>query len=86
MEYSVVEYCCQCSEYPCGIYEHMDDFDSFITHRNRKTDLEKVRQPGIEAYNREQRKKIQILDIRLSVCRLLIKCFSGMDHPFGTSI
>ncbi len=46
MEHNGVEYCCQCSEYPCGKYEHIDDFDSFITHGNRRADLEKVRQFG----------------------------------------
>ena len=66
MEHGGVEYCCQCNEYPCEKYEHIDDFDSFIIHRNRKTDLEKVRQLGIKAYNREQMEKIKILDILLS--------------------
>ena len=44
----------------------MDDYDSFITHRNRSADLEKVRQFGVEAYNTEQMEKIKILDILLS--------------------
>ena len=66
MEHSGVEYCCQCREYPCEKYEHIDDFDSFITHRNRRTDLEKVRQFGAEAYNTEQMEKMKILDILLS--------------------
>ena len=66
MEHGGVEYCCQCREYPCEKYEHIDDFDSFITHRNRRADLEKVRQFGAEAYNTEQMEKIKILDILLS--------------------
>ena len=66
MEHGGVEYCCQCTEYPCEKYEHIDDFDSFITHRNRRTDLEKVRQFGAEAYNTEQMEKMKILDILLS--------------------
>ena len=66
MEHGGVEYCCQCREYPCGKYEHIDDFDSFITHRNRRADLEKVRQFGAEAYNTEQMEKMKILDILLS--------------------
>ena len=66
MEHGGVEYCCQCREYPCEKYEHIDDFDSFITHRNRRADLEKVRQFGAEAYNIEQMEKIKILDILLS--------------------
>ena len=66
MEHNGVEYCCQCREYPCEKYEHIDDFDSFITHRNRRADLEKVRQFGAEAYNTEQMEKMKILDILLS--------------------
>ena len=36
------------------------------THRNRRADLEKVRQFGAEAYNTEQMEKMKILDILLS--------------------
>lgn len=61
-----MEYCCQCNEYPCEKYEQIDDFDSFITHRNRRADLKKIRQLGAEAYNTEQMEKIKILNILLS--------------------
>lgn len=66
MKHNEVEYCFQCSEYPCEKYEHIDDFDSFITHRNRKADLEKAKQYGMEAYNAEQVEKTKILDVLLS--------------------
>jgi hypothetical protein len=66
MEHGGVEYCFQCQEYPCEKYEHIDDHDSFITHRNQKADLEKARQSGMEAYNAEQAEKTKILDILLS--------------------
>ena len=67
MEHSGVEYCFQCSEYPCSQYEHIDDFNSFITHRRQKADLEKARQSGVGAYNAEQIEKAKILDVLLSV-------------------
>lgn len=66
MEHSNVEYCFQCSEYPCEKYEHIDDFDSFITHRRRKADMEKARQFGVDAYNAEQLEKAEILDFLLA--------------------
>lgn len=66
MDHDGVEYCFQCSEYPCPKYEHIDDFDSFITHRNQKSDMEKARQFGIDAYNAEQTEKAEILEILLS--------------------
>ncbi len=61
-----MEYCFQCDEYPCPKYEHMDDFDSFMTHQGRKSDMERARQLGIEAYNAEQMEKTKILKILLS--------------------
>ena len=66
MEHGGVEYCFQCSQYPCEKYDHIDDFDSFITTRRQKADLEKARQMGIEAYNTEQIEKARILDVLLS--------------------
>ncbi len=66
MEHGGVQYCFQCSEYPCDKYEHIDDFDSFMTHRRRKADLEKARRIGMAAYDAEQAEKAKILDILLS--------------------
>lgn len=68
IEHGGVEYCFECSEYPCEKYKHIEDSDSFITHRRQKADLEKARQFGIEAYNAEQVEKSTILDILLSGC------------------
>ena len=66
MEHNGAQYCFQCSEYPCEKYNHIDDFDSFITHRNRKADMEKAKQFGIDTYNAEQTEKAKILEIFLS--------------------
>ena len=65
MEHGGVEYCFQCGKY-CGRYEHIEDYDSFITARRRKNDLAKARQIGIDAYNAEQAEKVKILNILLS--------------------
>lgn len=66
MEHNGVEYCFQCDEYPCPKYEHIDDYDSFITHGNRKVDMKKAHQIGMEAYNAEQEEKARIVDILLA--------------------
>ena len=66
MEHDSVQYCFQCSEYLCEKYDHIDDFDSFITHRSRKSDMEKAKQFGIDSYNAEQTEKAKILGIFLS--------------------
>ena len=62
LEHGGPEYCFQCSEYPCEKYANIDAFDSFITHRNQKTDLEKMKSIGEGAYNNGQIEKRQILD------------------------
>lgn len=66
MEHDGVQYCFQCSEYPCEKYDHIDDFDSFITHRGQKFDMEKAKRFGIDAYNAEQAEKTKILEVFLS--------------------
>lgn len=48
-----VEYCFECDSYPCEQYQDIDVYDSFITHRNQKTDLERAKHIGIAAYNEE---------------------------------
>ena len=55
------EYCSQCQNFPCEKYEDIDAFDSFITHQNRKKDLEKQQKIGVETYRAEQEEKIRIL-------------------------
>lgn len=65
LEHGNAEYCSQCGEYPCTRYAHSDDCDSFITHQNRRRDLEKVLEIGTEAYNEEQLEKIRTLHFLL---------------------
>ena len=66
LEHESPEYCYQCSDYPCERYVHIDEADSFITHMNQKTDLEKMQRIGEETYHAEQVEKRQILDQLLS--------------------
>lgn len=66
LEQERIEYCYECRQYPCEKYQHIDEYDSFITHRRQKADLEKARSIGIEKYNLEQQEKIQILSYLLS--------------------
>lgn len=61
LEHGKVEYCFECPNYPCQQYAHIDDYDSFITHRHRKADLAKAQHIGIAQYNLEQQEKIRIL-------------------------
>lgn len=56
-----MEYCCQCSKYPCDKYEHIDEADSFVTHQNQKNNLDLILKIGEEAYNIEQKEKQKLL-------------------------
>jgi hypothetical protein len=56
-----VDYCFQCSEYPCKRYDGIDRHDSLISHRNQKTDMAKAKEIGIAAYLAEQQAKQRIL-------------------------
>lgn len=66
LEHRKIEYCFECGQYPCEKYQHIDEYDSFITHRRQKVDLEKAQKIGIEQYNLEQQEKAQILAFLLS--------------------
>ena len=61
-----VEYCSQCSEFPCEKYEGIDEYDSFITHQNQMKDLAKAEKIGVEAYSTEQKEKAEFLKLLLS--------------------
>lgn len=66
LEHGKLEYCYECENYPCQTYRHIDESDSFITHRGRKSDIEKAQRIGIARYNSEQQEKTQILAHLLS--------------------
>ena len=56
-----IEYCFQCTEYPCEKYDGIDRFDSFVTHRKQLKDMEKAQKLGIEKYHVELVEKNKIL-------------------------
>lgn len=66
LEHGGIEYCYECEYYPCEKYQSIDEYDSFITHRRQKSDLQRAQSIGIERYNLEQQEKIQILSYLLS--------------------
>lgn len=60
------EFCSLCSKYPCKHYEHITDFDLFITHQNMFDNLKKLNRIGIEEYKKELEEKIKILNLLLN--------------------
>lgn len=66
MEHGGPTYCTDCAAYPCEKYEKIDEYDSFITHRRQKADLEKAARIGIPAYHAEQEEKAELLRMLLA--------------------
>ena len=61
LENGKVEFCFDCAQFPCSRYRQAAEFDSFITHKNQLSDLQKARQLGIVPYTQELLQKRQIL-------------------------
>jgi len=57
-----LEYCFKCEEFPCKKFDKWGDADSFITHKNYLSDMEKARKNGIDAYKTELNAKIKVLE------------------------
>ena len=57
-----VEYCFQCSSYPCDRYNEPSKVDSFISYQNVISDFEKAYKIGIEKYQTILNRKIDILE------------------------
>lgn len=66
IEHGNIDYCFECGEYPCDKYGGIELYDSLITHRNQKKDLQKAKTIGIEKYHAEQLEKKKILDMILN--------------------
>lgn len=66
LDHGKIEYCYECENYICERYNGIDEFDSFITHKNQIADLEKAKIMGIKQYNNEQLEKIEILNTLLN--------------------
>ena len=65
MRHGKVEYCWQCDEYPCERYDHIMDYDSFMSHKNMFSDFEKARRIGLDAYRAELEEKDAVLQTLL---------------------
>lgn len=57
-----VEYCFQCSSYPCDRYKEPSKLDSFITYRNVLSDFKKANETGLAKYQKELNEKVNILE------------------------
>lgn len=60
-----IDYCFNCGEFPCARLSRACGNDTFITHRNQISDLEKAKRVGIGAYLTEQKRKTAVLELML---------------------
>lgn len=61
IENAKISFCFECPQFPCSHHRQPDPYDSFITHRNRLTDLQKAQEVGIDAYTEELLQKRRLL-------------------------
>ena len=62
LKHDQVEFCFQCSSYPCEKYRNQSDKDSFITYRNVLVDFGKAKKEGQQPYKLELNEKVEILE------------------------
>jgi hypothetical protein len=60
-----VEFCFQCSAFPCKKYSKPSDVDSFISYRNVLSDFEKAER-DLESYKKELGEKKDILEFLIN--------------------
>ena len=70
MEHGNPAYCFCCGEFPCRRYEEPEEYDSFLSHRNRLADMEKARRMGPEGYRAEVLERQEILRFLLDLLPL----------------
>ena len=68
LQHGGIEYCFMCADYPCEKYDGIDEYDSFICHRNQLKDNERAKEIGLERYKSELEEKAEILNYLLSNC------------------
>ena len=66
LQHDSLEYCFLCSDFPCQKYEGAEEYDSFITHQRQLSDIQRAREIGIDAYDKEQTRKSEILHTLLA--------------------
>ena len=62
MEQGVGEFCSRCGRFPCGRYEKMGEYDSFLPHSRMVRDLARAEELGLEVYITQLEERRSILD------------------------
>ncbi len=61
-----LEVCAQCGEFPCSRFESWlengGEYDSFLTHKKAKPNLDFIQTYGLERFVGQQRKRVELLE------------------------
>jgi len=56
------ETCAECAEFPCSKLKNWDKYDSFICHRVSLTNLNFIKEKGLDLFLTQQKKRIDLLE------------------------
>ena len=59
------ETCAECNEFPCSKINKWDKYDSFISHKVSLSNLEIIKDKGIEQFLTQQKRRIELLELML---------------------
>ncbi|MFX1365003.1 MAG: DUF3795 domain-containing protein [Promethearchaeota archaeon] len=59
------ETCAECNQFPCSKIDKWDKFDSFISHKVSLSNLNTIKQKGIEPFLDQQKRRIELLKTML---------------------
>ena len=59
------ETCAECNEFPCSKIDKWDKYDSFISHKVSLTNLELIKEKGMEQFLTQQKRRIELLETML---------------------
>ena len=62
LEHGSMEFCFQCSDFPCQRYQEEDTVDFFLPGQKRNWMLEQVRQTGVDVYMKDLSQRMAILN------------------------
>jgi len=59
-----LEVCAECADFPCSRFEESDEgeYDSFLTYRCVRRNLNFIKEHGVEEFVARQRKRMELLD------------------------
>jgi len=61
-----LEFCSECSEFPCSKFKDTDKYDSFLTHRKMISNLNCIKKYGINKFRDQQKKRIKLLETMIN--------------------